>query len=225
MYVLHYAPDNASLILRLIMEELGVAYRTILVDRAHSAHKSAAYLRINPNGLIPALETPHGVLFETGAAALWLADTHGALMPAPSDATRGDALKWLFFVANTIHPCLRLLFYPDQYVGTDKNAAEALTQKTAQALIRHFAVIDKRRTHPRDPQIIDIYLACCLRWCALYGPADRGWFQLDATPALADLCARFETRASVAAAVTAEGLGTTPFTRPSHPNPPEGSAT
>jgi glutathione S-transferase len=29
MYLLHYAPDNASLAVRLALEELGVPYRTV----------------------------------------------------------------------------------------------------------------------------------------------------------------------------------------------------
>jgi len=78
-YVLHYAPDNASMIFRLALEHLGVAYQTALVDRAAGGQNAAAYLALNPNGLIPVLETPQGPIFETGAILLWLGDTHGGL--------------------------------------------------------------------------------------------------------------------------------------------------
>ena len=97
-YRLHYAPDNASLIIRLALEELELPYETVLVDRARTAQQSAEYLALNPNGLIPVLETPHGALFETGAILLWLADTEGKLAPPPESAARGNFLKWLFFV-------------------------------------------------------------------------------------------------------------------------------
>ena len=33
MYTLHYAPDNASLIIRLVLDGAGLPYRTALVDR------------------------------------------------------------------------------------------------------------------------------------------------------------------------------------------------
>ena len=79
MYVLHYAPDNASLIVRLALEELGVPYRTTLVDRATRQQDSAAFRALNPAGLIPVLETPDGPLSETGAILLWLVERHGAL--------------------------------------------------------------------------------------------------------------------------------------------------
>jgi glutathione S-transferase len=34
MYTLHYAPDNASLIIRLVLETHAIPYRTVLVNRA-----------------------------------------------------------------------------------------------------------------------------------------------------------------------------------------------
>jgi len=55
---LHYAPDNASLIVRLVLEDLGVPYETVLVNRAAGGQREAPYLALNPNGLIPVLETP-----------------------------------------------------------------------------------------------------------------------------------------------------------------------
>ena len=50
---LHYAPDNASLIVRLALEEAGLPYRTVLVDRAANAQRSPAYMALNPAGRIP----------------------------------------------------------------------------------------------------------------------------------------------------------------------------
>ena len=85
-YTLHYAPDNASLIVRLALEELGVPYHALLVDRRKNAQKSKAYLALNPSGRIPVLETMDGPIFETGAILMWLVDQHQALGPAPTDA-------------------------------------------------------------------------------------------------------------------------------------------
>ena len=83
-YVLHYAPDNASLIIRAALEVRGLPYATQLVDRGTQEQSTPAYRALNPNGLIPVLETPQGPVFETGAILLWLADTHGGLGPAGS---------------------------------------------------------------------------------------------------------------------------------------------
>ena len=225
MYALHYAPDNASMILRLTLEELAVPYRTHLIDRSVQAQRSPAYLALNPNGLIPALETPHGVIFETGAALRWLADTHRALAPGPNDPRRGDFLKWLFFCSNTLHASLRCLFYPAQYAGPDAAAQSAVQAQTKANIARHFRTLDTHYRPENAPQVIDFYIAACLRWSAIYGPPDRDWFDLDAYPVLRDMAARLELRESVKAAAVAEGLGANPFTAPQLPNPPEGSAT
>ena len=41
-YVLHFAPDNASLIVRLALEEMGLPYRAQLVDRRLSEQQSTS---------------------------------------------------------------------------------------------------------------------------------------------------------------------------------------
>lgn len=232
-HVLHYAPDNASLIVRLVLEELGVPYATHLVDRSAQAQHGAAFRAINPAGLIPALETPHGVMFETAAILLWLADTHGRMAPAPAAPGRGAFLSHMFFTSNTLHAQLRMTFYPDKYAGTD-GTAQALLRRTlyrpnaaAMTLPQALALMDAwtARQGADDPTVIDYYLACLLRWCALYPAGDTGWFDLDAYPALQALAQTLETRPAVHAAQAAEGLGPTPFTAPRPPSPPEGSAT
>ena len=121
-YRLHYAPDNASLIVRLALEETGVPYTTVLVDRRAQAQRAPDYRALNPYGLISVLETPQGPLFETAAILLWLTETHAALAPQPGTDARGAFLKWLFFISNTLHAELRMLFYPQKYVGPDAAA-------------------------------------------------------------------------------------------------------
>jgi hypothetical protein len=47
-YRLFYAPDNASLIVRLTLEELQQSYETTLVDRAVNGQNNSEYLKYNP---------------------------------------------------------------------------------------------------------------------------------------------------------------------------------
>jgi len=231
-YRLHYAPDNASLVIRLALEELGVPYDTVLVDRRAEAQNSAEYRALNPNGLIPVLETPDGPMFETAAILLWLADRHGALAPAVDSDQRGGFLKWLFFASNTLHADMRMLFYPEKYIGANGSQQQKLRQMLWLRLQVHLGNLDEAVADNTcwlggtDPSILDIYLGCQLRWMALYPrECDRNWFKLKNYPHLHSLCARLELRDSVKIASSAEGLGTTPFTNPTPANPPEGSAT
>ncbi|WP_278922954.1 MULTISPECIES: glutathione S-transferase family protein [Pseudophaeobacter] len=231
-YRLHYAPDNASLVIRLVLEELGQPYETCLVDRRARAQHSSAYRSLNPNGLIPVLETPQGAIFETAAILLWLADRHQQLAPLPDDPERAAFLKWLFFASNTLHADLRISFYPDIYIGPDPGDQAVLRRRMQSRLAVHLGHLDTLASHApswlgaEQPSVLDYYIAAMMRWMALY-PAknDLSWYQLDHYPHLHRMLAGLENRPATHAAQTAEGLGPAPFTQPQPAIPPEGSAT
>ncbi len=229
-YTLHYAPDNASLVIRLALEEMGLPYETRLVDRRRNEQDGEAYRALNPNGLIPVLETPNGPIFETAAILLWLADTHGQLAPAPDSPDRAAFLKWLFFASNTLHADMRILFYAEKYI--EKAQADTLRQGIRPRLRQHLRNLDDlAATAPEwlsryRPSVLSYYVACQIRWMALYpARADRSWFKLADSPHLQSILTHLENRPATRAAMTAEGLGTTPFTSPTYANPSEGSAT
>ena len=169
MYTLHYAPDNASLIIRLVLDGAGIPYRTVLVDRGRRQQDSAAYRGLNPTGLIPTLETPTGPISETGAILLWLADTHH-LGPAAADPDRLAFLKWLFFLSNTAHADLRQIFYPHQYAPADGHAAHLEIMSTR--MLRHFGLLDAAALqHPKlfaAGKPLGVYAIVLTRWAGLY---------------------------------------------------------
>ncbi len=221
---LYYAPDNASLCVRLALEELGLDYDTTLVDRSTQSQKSADYLCLNPNGLIPVLDTPQGPVFETAAILLWLADTYGRLMPDTQSPDRAHALQWLFWISNTLHPTQRMLFYPTQYIEGD---IDPLRAKTRQRLVAQLDLLNAAKNADWLDQDAataqSCYLGPMLRWCALYG-GSSDWFDLTRWPRLLAFAKRAEARDAVQRASVIEGLGVTPFSNPSPCNPPEGSA-
>ena len=229
MLKLYYAPDNASLILRLALEEAALPYETVLVDRATRAQKAPEYLALNPVGVIPTLVTPQGALAETGACLLWLCDTYpdAGLGPAPHHAERGMFLRWLFYLSNTVHADLIRIFYPDRFVPPE--TVEVHHTMMARQLLAHFGILDAAlRDEPSifaPPSALAFYLGPLLRWSALYPASSKRWLDLGTYPALEELAMSLEARTAVRAAATAEGLGDTPFSRPKLPRPPEGSAT
>ena len=195
-YVLHYAPDNASLIVRLALEELGLRYETRLVDRRAKAHRQTDYLELNPAGRIPVLETPDGPIFETAAILLWLSERHGALAPAPGEARRGWFLKWLIFMSNDVHSNLRLLFYTERYIapnavqamrdGLKTSVQQNLTLLNAASLADNSKSLDGEARHFGSDgiSVLDCYLGPLLRWCVLFPTDQAPWFNLDTYPAL-----------------------------------------
>lgn len=228
MYVLHYAPDNASLIVRLALEEAGLPYRSALVDRAARAQDSAAYRALNPTGLIPTLATPQGPISETAAILLWLSEAHpeAGLAPRPGSPLRLPFLKWLFFLSNTAHADLRQVFYPTKYVAPDAISGHAALAHAR--MWQHFGLLDQAAAATpalfAAPAVLGAYCAVLMRWSVLYPQNTARWFDAARYPALLAIARQLEIRPAALAAARAEGLGPTPFSAPVPAIPPEGTA-
>lgn len=224
MYVLHTEPDTASLILRLALEEIGVPYRTHPIDRDRGRLTSPEYLALAPTGLIPVLETPDGPVFETAAILLWLGDRHreAALCPASNDPGRAAFLSWLFFVSNSLHADLRMLFYPERYAGRDSDVT-GFARVTELRVARHLRLLETLATeahawfHPDRPGLLTIYVPTLLRWMRLYPVCGSQWFDLAPYPGLAAIGQSAEARPAARRVARDENLGPTIFTLPSMP--------
>lgn len=225
---LHYAPDNASLIIRLTLDEMGISYQTRLVDRASRAQKSPDYLAINPAGRIPTLETADGPISETAAILLWLSETTGTMGPSPLSPDRGTFLNALFFVSNTLHAELAQLFYLHRYGPAD--SLDDMARRWHDRLAAHFAIADGWARDGRfglgsgTPCVLDPYLSALCRWAGLYPAGGADWFDLKRFEGLLAMATAFERRDSTARLIRAEGMSAAPFTAPKPPTPPEGSA-
>ncbi len=137
MLTLHYHPGNANLAPHMLLEEIGVPYRLELVDRANQAHKSGAYLKLNPNGLIPVLVDGDLVLYETAAICLHLADTHphAKLVPPLGTAARAHFYKRLIWLTNTMQAMLIHYFYGERLVDAGNAGATAQIKAHAEASV------------------------------------------------------------------------------------------
>ena len=132
MIQLHYYPSTASMAPHILLRELGVPFELMLVDRTQNAQKMTAYLKMNPNGLIPVLLDNDLILYESAAICLHLCDTHPAanLAPKVGTATRAHFYKWLMWLTNTLQAALITYFYPERWVnvGNDAGAAQVRAQ-------------------------------------------------------------------------------------------------
>ena len=137
MIRLYHYPGNASLAPHMLLEELGVPFELALVDRANAAHKSPAYLKLNPNGLIPVLVDGDLVLYETAAICMHLADMHpqAGLAPLPGTAERAHFYKWFVWCTNTLQAMLIHYFYGERMVDEGNAAAAAQVKAHAEARI------------------------------------------------------------------------------------------
>jgi glutathione S-transferase len=196
MLQLYYHPSNASLAPHLLLEELGLVYELMLVDRAQQAHKSAAYLKLNPNGLIPVLVDGELVLYETAAICLHLLDTHpeAALAPALGTPARAHFYKWLLWLSNSLQATLILYFYPERWADTAEGAAQVRAHAEAKVgtLLEQ---IDAELARHGGPYVlgehfsaVDLYALMLCRWTRGFTRPARGLPQLG--PYLQRLLAR-----------------------------------
>lgn len=140
---LHYYPSSAAMIPHIVLEELGVAYERVLVDRSQNRHKEPAYLKLNPNGLIPVLTDGDLVLYETAAIVLHLCDTHpqAKLAPDLGTAARAHFYKWLMWCTNTLQSTLIVYFYPERWV--EEGNADGAAQVKARAQAKVTGLLDQ----------------------------------------------------------------------------------
>lgn len=218
MYVLHCSPDSASTIVRLALEELGVPHECRVIDRAAGALDSPAYRAMQPMGLIPALETPDGPMFETGAILLYLTERHPGLAPAAGDPERADWLSWFIFTNNSVHTTLMQMFYPHRVAGED--LAQAVQAGARARMLGHLAHLEaKAATHPvwlspDAPSLLGYYISVLMRWLAQSPPDAPAHIPSRDFPALRAILADHETRPAALAVAKAEGLGPAIFTNP-----------
>jgi glutathione S-transferase len=169
MYTLYYAPGRASLAVHWMLIELGVPFEARQVDFATRAHKSAEYLRLNPDGMIPTLVMDGKPYAECAALALMLAERHpeAGLEIPPGAPERPDYLQWMFYFANTLQPLYRAWFYTDEVGGIE--SAQAVK---AHARVRIEKVWERVDTRLRkmfyiagnNLSAVDFHATMLMRW-------------------------------------------------------------
>lgn len=90
------------------LEELGLPYKVRRIDFDKREQKEPWFLKINPNGRIPAIvDHDNGgfAVFESGALMIYLAEKAGALLPTDVKG-RSLVLQWLMFQMGGIGPMM-----------------------------------------------------------------------------------------------------------------------
>src|SRR5882762_9457137 len=90
------------------LEELGLAYTVHPLSFSTQEQTAEWYLKINPNGRIPAIVDRGNddfAIFESGAILIYLAEKTGRLMPADVKG-RSLVMQWLMFQMGGIGPMM-----------------------------------------------------------------------------------------------------------------------
>jgi glutathione S-transferase len=97
---LYTNPMSRGRIARWMLEEVGVAYDTVLID--YAAMKDPGFRAINPMGKVPALRHGDRTVTEVAAICAYLADAFPDAGLAPPPADRHAYYRWLFFAAGPL---------------------------------------------------------------------------------------------------------------------------
>ena len=90
------------------LEELELPYTVHAIDLAKLEQKRPEFLKISPNGRIPAIvdrDAGDFAVFESGAILIYLAEKTGRLMPADPKG-RSLVMQWLMFQMGGIGPMM-----------------------------------------------------------------------------------------------------------------------
>jgi glutathione S-transferase len=204
MLKLYYAPNTISLASIIALEEAGADYALHRVDFAKSEQRGQPYLAVNPKARVPALETERGILTETPAILLYLAQRFPAARLAPLDDPFALARLQAFnsYLCATLHIAHSHRMRGSRWAD-DEAAFESMRRKVPQSVGECFALIEK--AHFAGPWVLgadyslaDGYLFTLAQWMEADGvdPAKL--------PVIAEHHRRMRERPAVERALAAE---------------------
>ncbi len=204
MMKLYYSSGACSLASHIALEETGADYEAERLDFKAGQQRSEDYLRVNPKGRVPALQTDRGVLTESPVILGFVAES----FPGAHFAPTGDS--WAFGqmqafnmqIASTVHPAFAHIFRPTRF--GDESCADAMRAKAldtiGEFLASTDAKLDGRDWVHGDYTVSDPYLFVMSRWATNVG------VDLTRYPAVHAHRTRVQARPAVVRVLAAEGL-------------------
>ena len=178
MYTLYYSPGSCSLIVHVLLEELGVPFEVKKVDLAAKEHLAGGYRSVNPKGKVPALATPDGVLTECIAIVQYLCDRHdphGKWLAKPGTWQRAKTLEQIATLSTELHPLFNRFFHQDDFSDA-KEIQDAVKAHGADKLLAYFRAQDEALTASNwsggeAMTVADLYFMVMARWGRWLAPS------------------------------------------------------
>lgn len=182
MLKLYYSPGACSLASHIALEEAKAPYTAQRVDLKNGEQRSPEYLKINPKGRVPALQTEKGILSESPVILGYIAQAFPAakLTSDVDSFAFADMQAFNLYLATTVHVAFAHVFRPTRY-GDGDTVAAAMRIKASAMLDDAFDMIDKKMAdgrhyvHGDQYTISDPYLLVFSRWLdrSNLGPVDQ----------------------------------------------------
>ncbi len=135
----------------IFLEEAGIEYDLVPIDFSKQEQKAPDYLKINPNGRIPAIidrSADDFAVFESGAILWYLAEKYGQFLSA-DPKTRSQTLQWLMFQMAGVGPMMGQAMY-FQRIAAPNGHEEAYSIKRYVDESRRLLEVLNTRLEGRD---------------------------------------------------------------------------
>ena len=175
--IFYYSPMSTAVLTEAVIAELKVPCERVKLDLKAGDTRKPDFLKINPNGKVPAIVHDGTAIWESAAITMYLGETFGVeakLYPAPGPK-RGEAMKWIAWGNVTLGEAASRLGYalmqPEQ--SSPDAAEKAKTDLTARLKILDAALADKPFLLG-EYSLADTHVHGFLSWL--------GYMQFDVTP-------------------------------------------
>jgi glutathione S-transferase len=140
MLTLYYAPGACSMAAHIVLEEGEEKYQPQPVDLAKGEQRSEAYLKINPQGRVPALRLDNGEPLAENTAILPFLGKRFGLWPTDT-LSEARALSLIGFFAGSVHPAHAHISRPERYAA-DPALFPAIQQKGRESFHLYLKQVD-----------------------------------------------------------------------------------
>lgn len=144
MLKLFYALNTCALASHIALEEAGLRHETLRLDFASGEQTKPEYLAVNPKGRVPALVTDRGVLTETPAILLYIAQLAPQAKLAPLDDAFELARLQAFnsYLCSTVHVAHAHMRRGKRWSDEDASIAD-MRRKVPQNMADCFGLIER----------------------------------------------------------------------------------
>jgi len=166
----YYAPHTCSLASHIALEQAGADYEAIRLSFESGDQRKPDYLAINPKARVPALVTPQGVLTETPALLVYIAQSHpkAGLAPLDDPYALAEAQAFNSYLCSTVHVAHAHRMRGSRWAD-DPAAHKAMQKKVPQSVGEAFGLIERGML--RGPWVLgdtcsicDFYLFTLAQW-------------------------------------------------------------
>jgi glutathione S-transferase len=168
---LYTNPMSRGRIARWMLEEIGVPYKTEILDFG-SEMKSHAYRSINPMGKVPAIKHGDTVVTECAAICAYLADAFPGANLAPPIKNRGLYYRWLFFAAGPLEMAVSNKAMGFE-ITPDKLRMAGCGSYADVMNTLEYAVSENRFVAGDHFTAADVYIASHLGWGMHFGSIEK----------------------------------------------------